>query len=237
MHIDPSTPIGDLAARVPGATKIFEDRRIDYCCGGGRSLSAACASAGIRPEELLVELERAAADVDPPIEWDREMLSDLSKHIVECHHTYTRQALERLDGLSRKVLAAHGEAHPELRKLRELFEAMAEDLIPHLSKEELILFPYIEEMENSRRAGRSRPVAPFGTVDNPIRAMMQQHDHVGGLLRQVRALTNDYGPPEGACPSWRALYAGLKALDDDLREHMRLESEVLFPRTLEMELH
>jgi len=240
MHIDPATTVGDLAAGIPGATRIFEARRIDYCCGGKRSLAAACASAGVPPEDLVVELERASRSVGEPedaIRWDRETLTDLAKHIVERHHAYTREQLELLDALSRKVLAAHGDGHPELGSLREVFEAMAEDLLPHLAKEEVVLFPYIEELENSRRAGRGHPVAPFGAVDNPIRAMMHEHDHVGGLLRRMRTLTRDYSPPEGACPSWRSLYAGLEALDHDLVEHMHLESNVLFPGAIAMESH
>ncbi len=240
MHIHSTTTVGDLAANVPGAARIFEACRIDYCCGAERSLAAACASAGVRTEDLMVELERAAdgaAVPDDPIQWETERLADLAKHIVERHHAYTRQAIERLEGLSRRVLAAHGKEHPELLTLRELVESMAEDLLPHLTKEELILFPYIEDLENSRRAGRRRPTAPFGTVDNPIRSMMHDHDHVGALLRQLRAVTHDYCPPQGACGSWRELYAVLQAFDDDLREHMHLESDVLFPRTIEMEGH
>jgi regulator of cell morphogenesis and NO signaling len=238
MHIDASTTVNDLAAGIPGATKIFEARRIDYCCAGNKSLAEACAAAGVRAEDLLAELERAAGravEADDPICWDDERLADLAKHIVERHHVYTRDALERLDGLSRKVLAAHGEAHPELKTVRDLFEAMDEDLLPHMTREEVVLFPYIEDLETSRRAGRARPFAPFGSVDFPIRAMMHDHDHVGGILRQLREVTRKYAAPADACGSWKALYAGLEALDRDLVEHMRLESGVLFPRTIQME--
>lgn len=164
-----------------------------------------------------------------------ESLPTLTRRIVERHHTYTRDELERLDKLSREVLSVHGTKHPELQTLRDLFEAIDEDLRPHLAKEELILFPYIEELEASRRAGRARPFAPFGTVDGPIRAMMHDHDHVGDLLGRLRALTHDYVPPDDACGSWKALYAGLEAFEHDLFEHIHLESDLLFPRVLELE--
>jgi regulator of cell morphogenesis and NO signaling len=238
MHIDTSRTVSDLAAGIPGATRIFEARRIDTCCSGDRSLAEACAAAGVRTEDLLAELESAAghaADGDEPICWEDESLADLAKHLVERHHTYTRDALERLGGLSSKVLAAHGEVHPELKTVRELFEAMDEDLLPHMTREEVVLFPYIEDLETSRRAGRARPFAPFGSVDFPIRAMMHDHDHVGGILRELRSVTRGYAPPADACGSWKALYAELEALDRDLIEHMRLEAEVLFPRTMQLE--
>ena len=129
MHIDTSTTVGDLAAGIPGATRIFEARRIDYCCAGARSLAEACADAGVRADELMAELERAAgaAESEDPIQWEQERLADLAKHIVERHHAYTRRELERLDGLLRRVLAAHLREHPELETVGELFKAMQED--------------------------------------------------------------------------------------------------------------
>jgi regulator of cell morphogenesis and NO signaling len=238
MRIEPSTTIGLLAAGIPGATQIFESVHIDYCCRGARSLAEACADAGLDSAELIAELERAASggtDWSDEARWGNARLTALMKHIVERHHVYTREELTRLDELSRKVLEVHGAAHPELYTLRALFEAIDRELRPHMTKEEVILFPYIEELEASRRAGRGRPFAPFGSDHGPIRAMMHDHHHVGGELRRLRALTDDYSPPPDACASWKSLYFGLEALEHDLFEHMHLESNLLFPRVLELE--
>ncbi len=162
-------------------------------------------------------------------------LGALTKHIVERHHGYARDELDRLDELSRQVLAAHGGEWPELERLRELLEAVGAELRPHMAKEEVVLFPYIQELETARRAGRARPFAPFGSVDAPIRVMMHDHERLRDLLKQMRALTGEYLPPANASSSWKALYAGLEALERDLLEHVDLESNELFPRVLELE--
>jgi regulator of cell morphogenesis and NO signaling len=135
----------------------------------------------------------------------------------------------------RKVCRVHGDKHPALAGLSDLLAKIDDDLRPHLVKEEVILFPYIEELENAQRAGRPRRPAPFGAIDNPVRMMMHEHDHVGMLLRLVRAQTNGYEAPGDACPTWRALYTGLQALEHDLFEHIHLESNLLFPRAVELE--
>jgi regulator of cell morphogenesis and NO signaling len=237
MRIESATTVGSLAAGIPGATKIFDSVHIDYCCHGARSLADACADAGLDSDELIAELERAASRGDRSDEarWGGKPLTALMKHIVEHHHTYTRERLARLEKLSRRVLTVHGDAHPELMALHNLIEAIDGDLRPHMTKEEIILFPYIEELEASRRAGRGRPFAPFGTDHGPVRAMMHEHDHVGGLIHELRALTHDYSPAPDACASWKALYSGLQALEHDLVEHMHLEANLLFPRVLELE--
>jgi regulator of cell morphogenesis and NO signaling len=107
---------------------------------------------------------------------------------------------------------------------------MRDELMSHMRKEELVLFPYVEAL-----AGSSRPFAPFGTVQNPIRMMNAEHEDVGDALRAMRALSNDYAVPADACGSFRALYDGLRALDEELKAHIHLENVVMFPRAIEAE--
>ena len=48
----------------------------------------------------------------------------------------------------------------------------------------------------------------FGTVANPVRMMMQEHEGAGEALRGLRSVTADYKVPEDACISYRTLYRG-----------------------------
>ncbi|MFV1959785.1 MAG: DUF542 domain-containing protein, partial [Planctomycetota bacterium] len=38
MTIDAQTPVGEVAAEHPLATRVFARYGIDFCCGGGRPL-------------------------------------------------------------------------------------------------------------------------------------------------------------------------------------------------------
>jgi regulator of cell morphogenesis and NO signaling len=102
-------------------------------------------------------------------------------------------------------------------------------------KEEQVLFPYIGVMEQARSQGRPIPFPPFGTVKNPIRMMMIEHDAAGDLLSGLRLVTNDYAVPEDACMSYRSLYQALEGLEKDLHQHIHLENNILFPRAAELE--
>jgi regulator of cell morphogenesis and NO signaling len=237
MIIDPSTTVRDLIARIPSATSVFADLRIDYCCRGARSLRDACADDGVALDVIVPRLEQAAARAseDRGEDWSARPLVELTAHINRVHHTFTREALDRVGALARKVATVHGEKHPELLTIRDLVAELDDELRGHLLKEERILFPYIEDLENATRAGRRRPFAPFGDVANPVRMMMEEHDHAGRVLREMRAASSDYALPEGACGSYAALYAGLAELERDLHEHIHLESNVLFPRAIQLE--
>lgn len=166
-------------------------------------------------------------------EWNDKPLTALVEHILEQHHRYTRDALDRLGDLSRKVLAAHGHLHPELERVHATTVAIEQDLRPHLEKEEVILFPCIAQLDAAARGGDGGDGPRFG-VEGPVRVMLEEHEDLIGLLGEIRALTNDYQPPRDSCSTWQAFYAALRALDLDLLRHMHLEADVLFPRALDL---
>jgi regulator of cell morphogenesis and NO signaling len=209
--------------------------KIDYCCGGGRNIAEACRASGVRLDELSRLLAEAAAARDLSPDFAAGPLSDLIRHILDTHHVYTREESARIQALLEKVCGKHGENHPELREVRALFLKLDADLQPHMFKEEQILFPYILRLEAASAAGSPPPFAPFGTVNNPVRMMMFEHDTAGDLLREIRAAARDFQAPDDACMSFRALYRALEDFEQDLHRHIHLENNLLFPRAVEME--
>jgi regulator of cell morphogenesis and NO signaling len=143
--------------------------------------------------------------------------------------------MTRLELLTKKVISAHGENHPELHKVGALFDTLCADLKPHMFKEEQILFPYILALASANAENSAAPFAPFGTVNNPIRMMMMEHDAAGEILRELRTTTSDYSTPADGCISYRTLYEALEAFEKDLHQHIHLENNILFPRAIELE--
>lgn len=234
MTYDTHSRIGDIVLENPATMRVFETLNIDYCCGGQLSLAEACANAHRDLALVLTQLETQAPS-EPmrfdPKSWNEAPLVDLVAHIEAKHHSFTRSELERLAPLMEKVLKVHGGHHPELARVAQCFEAMHSDLIPHLAKEEQILFPYIRELESEGSPGGGC----FGSVQNPIRAMENEHEQVGEILRELRTITNGYALPEEACGSYRSLYMGLQSLEEDLHLHIYLENHILFPRSIALE--
>ena len=230
--------VRDVAMEIPQSTRLFEKLKIDYCCGGNKPLAEACASAGLdvgNVMEMLAEVTQSNTAVEGAPAFQNLTPTKLITHIVETHHVFTKSEMQRLQALADKVLAAHGGNHPELVHLDELLTRLCEDLTPHMMKEEQVLFPYIVAMENATNQNRPVPFAPFGTVNNPIRMMMREHDTAGDMLRELRAITSDYNIPADACMSYKTLYQALENFEEDLHQHIHLENNILFPKALDLE--
>ncbi len=205
-------PIGVIAVQWPGATAIFRKFKLDYCCGGNLSLAQAAARRGVD----LTDVESALAAIVPSVRSTPTDTGDLIDHILSRFHDTHRRELPELILLARRVEKVHAD-HPDVPKgLAQFLEGVSRELKSHMEKEEQILFPML-------RAGHP---AAFG----PILVMRSEHVDHGEALEVLATATNDMRPPQGACGSWRALYAGLRKLSDDLREHIHTENNILFPR-------
>lgn len=222
MKIAADTPVGRIASELPIATRVFARHQIDFCCGGGRPLAEICEARKLDTDAILKEIETETADHDfQAARWDDATLPDLIDHIEGRYHRRLDEELPRLEAMARKVLRAHGDKAPDvLPDLVDTFVSLRAELEQHMAKEERVLFPMIRTGHGS-------------SATAPISVMEDEHESAGEALRRLRALTDGYRVPEGACNTWRALWAGLAALEEDMHQHIHLENNILFPRALE----
>ena len=226
--IDPAATLGQLVSARPGAAAVFDRLGFDFCCHGDQSLAEACAGAGVALDEAIAAITAsAAAGADD--NWTGLSAGPLSEHIQVVHHRYLDEELPALVALAAKVVNAHAGRHPELIRVKDLVEDLQTDLVPHLAKEDRVLFPAIRALE----AGPAR--FGFGSIDNPIRVMTTEHETVGDLLRRLRAATEGYLVPSDGCASYRLLYQRLEALEADTHLHVFKENSVLFPLAQKLE--
>jgi len=235
MIANATKTVRELAVELPNAARVFEKLGVDYCCGGDIPFTKAGEKAGLDPDGVLASIQEAPAAAAPPQDWAKAPLAALARYIVEKHHSFTRTELARLEPLFTKVCAAHGDHHPELARMQEVFRALSAELQSHMMKEENILFPYLSAMEQAVLSGRPFPRPMFGTVRNPVRMMTLEHDSAGDALRELRRASGNYSVPADACASYSELYRSLQAFEADLHTHIHLENNMLFPRALAME--
>ncbi len=177
-----------------------------------------------------------------PPDWDSLPLAALTDHIVETHHAFCRRELPRLDAMLKTAADQHGRRYPALRHIYALFTKMSRDLYMHLLKEEETLFPYISQVEENLRQNLPVGWPRFGTVENPIRLLVEDHDHTGNELNAIRRLSNNFTPPSSAAesdgsadPDFATLFDALQAFERDMREHIHAENDLLFPRAIALE--
>lgn len=208
--------IGEIVSENYARAAAFQRFGLDFCCGGGQTVEAACRKRGIDPEavlEALAEIDARSGVADDPVL--RKEPAELAKHIVEVHHGYVRRTLPSLLQFSEKVARVHGETHPELIEIASIVREMDDEMTEHMEAEESGIFANL--------------TADGPAAEADVSQLEDDHEHVGGLMARTRDLSDGFRPPEDACATYRATFALLEEFESDLHRHVHLENNVLFP--------
>jgi regulator of cell morphogenesis and NO signaling len=217
------------------AASVFEKYHLDFCCKGKRTLQQACEESQLNITEVISELEMTELGNSSTIaiKYEKLSLAQLSEYIVMTHHSYVKKEMPQILAYLEKVASKHSERHPELLKIFELFAAVTEEMEQHMEKEELVLFPRINEIEKWVSEGTGIRIN-HTYLQAPINMMEQEHDHAGEMLAEINRLTDNYHPPADACTTYKLSFAALQAFEMDLHRHVHLENNILFPKALQL---
>jgi regulator of cell morphogenesis and NO signaling len=234
MKITEKKVVGELVAEDYRTAEVFAKYKIDFCCKGGLTLQDVCENKNIDSKALIQDLEEITRLLENTQNdyqvWPIDLLAD---YIEKRHHRYVQDKTPVIQQYLNKVTQVHGKMHPELSEMLESFNECAQMLAAHMKKEELILFPYIRKMISAKE---NEVFAPhFGSFENPIAMMKEEHSVEGERFRRLAELSNNYTPPEDACNTFRVTYALLKEFENDLHLHIHLENNILFPKAIKME--
>jgi len=236
MNISPELSVGEVVKQNFKTASLFQQNNIDYCCGGNKPISEACTEAGVDQHHLISQLETIVESNDPDSAYiDSLALDELAGYIEKRHHSYVRRSIPFLQASLDKICEVHGKNHPELFKIRDLFNESAGNLTMHLQKEELVLFPYIKKLAEAPAQGDSLQTPGFGAVSNPIRMMLEEHEAEGSRFEKIAGLSENYKIPEDGCTTYKVTMENLKEFEDDLHRHIHLENNILFPKAIELE--
>lgn len=221
------TPLKDLLGTDLRLADVFNRHGLDFCCHGHQTVAQAAATA----HAVLADVEADIAQhqrggTGRALEAEQWPVAFLAEYIERIHHAFTHATLAALTPAVEKILHKHGAAHPELATVAGLYAQLVAELEPHLLQEERVLFPYLR--------GLASPL-PAGAARLPIETMVHEHDDAGTILYHLAATTNQFVPPADACATYRFVYRKLRELDEDLRVHIHLENNILFPKALAME--
>ncbi|WP_066252091.1 iron-sulfur cluster repair di-iron protein [Neobacillus drentensis] len=221
--------VKDIVNELPKTSDVFKKNRIDFCCGGNIPLTEAVAQNNLNLDTLLDELkvvfekyENTEKDVEV---WTNSDSTTIIDHVISNYHRVSEEELTTLSPYVTKVSRVHGDNHPELLKVYELFYEFKKELMEHMAKEEAVVFPLIKQLADGTVENREEAIAMIVDLE-------KEHDHAGEILREIRAVTSDYTLPLDACGTYRLVYARLEALEGLTFMHVHLENNILFPRYL-----
>lgn len=228
--------IGKFVADDYRTAAVFQKYNIDFCCKGGKTINEVCENKKISADELLANLNDVSnQSSDQNIDyqsWDLDLLTD---YIEKKHHRYIEKTTPAMKQFLEKLCKVHGARHPELFEINEQFNISAGELSTHMKKEEIMLFPYIKKMV-SAKINSDQIVKPgSGSVQNPIKMMMEEHNTEGDRFKKIAELSNNYIPPADGCTTYKVAFEMLKEFEEDLHLHIHLENNILFPKSIALE--
>lgn len=236
MQIEKTKTIGQLVAEDFRTAQVFRSFKLDFCCGGDKTVKEACNDKGVDYREVQQALQQLGEPDDgEQHNYNEWALDFLIEYIINNHHKFTRKKLLEIGQYTKKVAGVHGERHPELKQIYYEFTLLHGEMINHLDKEEEILFPFIKQLVEAAEQGKQPETADFGKAADPITMMELEHDEAGAAMKKIRELSDDFTPPIDACTTYRLLYENLEAFEKDLHKHVHLENNILFPKALELE--
>ncbi|MRJ10819.1 iron-sulfur cluster repair di-iron protein [Ornithobacterium rhinotracheale] len=233
-NLNPKT-IGEFVAEDFRTAAVFKKYKIDFCCRGGRPLQEVCEQKNLNYTQILEDLDKAKQKNAEGIDFKSFPLDLLADYIEKTHHRYVEDKVPVLLQFLNKLCRVHGERHPELLEIDQEFKTITQELAEHFAKEEQILFPFIRQMVTADRSGEEIPQAHFGSVENPIEMMKQDHENAGEIMAKIANLTSQYTPPADACNTYKVTFAMLQEFEEDLHKHIHLENNILFPSAIKLE--
>jgi len=235
MNITEEITVAEVVTNNIKTADVFKKHGIDFCCGGGISIKKACEQKNISFSELEKELSNINNSTSNAYNYNSWKLDFLIDHIENIHHTYVTESTTLVLQYAAKVAKVHGHHYKEVVEINKLFIDVAQELAAHMKKEELILFPFIKQLVKADREEIKVNSPHFGTVNNPIKMMEEEHENAGDIFKEIKKLSNNYTPPESACNTFKALYSKLEEFEQDLHQHIHLENNILFPKAILLE--
>lgn len=216
--------INELVREDIRLASFFQQEKIDFCCNGHRLIGEVLEEKGLDKDAFTRKLESFQRNLEKEGEKE-DFFKDLDneeliRHIKVTHHLYTRNVLKELDQYVSAIVKAHYRHDKNLLlEINRLYGSLRTELLEHLIKEEVDLFPLIIDNQ-------------FEEASVQILETEKEHDAAGHILEALRSVTNEYTLPSWGCETFRAVYHHLETLESDLFRHIFLENSVLFERVL-----
>jgi len=199
------------------------------------TLDEVCKAKGLRVDQVVRELESPThlreADL-PLVSYPIDLIIEYLKH---SHFLFVKHKLPYIARLVDSFKANHDDYFPVERDLKLVFPLFVEDFIQHIYQEEDTLFSFIQSLERASK-GQYLPAKLYYLIEkNSVQKFAMEHDVHDDEMEGIRKITKNYTLGNNAPLHVKVLYNELKAFEQSLITHARIENEILFPKAMALE--
>lgn len=151
------------------------------------------------------------------------------------HRVLIRHGIASIEQKLSEMVSNRKSKGLQLALVLKKFQAVADLLSMHIQKEELVTLPYIRKLTQCSRSGSKPPAANFTTVLTPLGFAADEHREALEGVLEIRTLTENYRLPNNENAELSALFGMIEEFERTLKMSIKIESEVLFPKAINLE--
>jgi regulator of cell morphogenesis and NO signaling len=228
-----SQTLGEMAVSDHRKALILRKYGLDFSFNGKKTLREACAEKSLPIRNIEKELnatgQQSLVYTVNYNSWEPDYLADF---IVTNHHQYTQKVLLCIEHEWQKT---HQHNYAYLKPLFKVFDQLHSNMQFIMLQEEQILFPYIRFLVQATKGKIGVNTLPAGSIADHINRIELAHQTIGEQLEYIRNFTSNFTMPRIEYSFYVKVLQWLNELDNDLRQHIHIEKNILFPKAIALE--
>ena len=210
----------------------FDIRFFEY---SEQTLEQVCFEKGLKVEQVVRELESPThgqeADL-PLVSYPIDLIIEYLKH---SHFLFIKNKLPYIAKLIEAFKTDHDDFRNVEKDLKMLFPLFVEEFIEHIYEEEDTLFVYIQALERATKDHYNPGKLFYLMEKNSVQKFAMEHEVHDDVMDGIRRITKDYSVSNQGPLHVKVIYNELKAFEQSLITHARIENEILFPKAMALE--
>ena len=197
---------------------------------GDKSVEQICRQYNIQTDFFL-EIVNAFNDKDYlPYEGLKKMSLSLTvSYLLKSHHYYNKVKLPNIERLIEELEWEGEDAEKNKSVLKKFFSQYLKEVKEHTANEEKEIYPYVLELENN--FNRKKIDASFieKLKKKSIRDYADTHDELNSALLDLKNIIIKYLQPAKSKEVTEQVLTEIFKLENDMKDHTKLEDNVVVP--------
>jgi len=229
MTITKEKTVAEIVASHMGSDFVFSKYKIDFCCGGGATMSTASEESGVTFEDLKNEIEAITANISGKVDLNKMNLKTLVKKIKNEYFNFFDENLKVLIPLASKVAEVHGQSHSELIDINILVRGAGFVLSEMVENSKTKLIPFMEKYGDFESKLSDIQLHEFEKIIHTNEVSQKLLDD---SFKEIKKLSSGYEISTDACNSYKLLYEKIQEFDHQFHKYVHLERNLLIPKVL-----
>ncbi|OFX89931.1 MAG: hypothetical protein A2W99_08795 [Bacteroidetes bacterium GWF2_33_16] len=203
---------------------------------GNKTVEETCSMYNVDPDFFL-EIINAFIDNDyfPKKQLQSFSVKLIIEYLQKTHYYYTQVKVPEIELLIEQMINNCYTQKENISLLKRFFFEYETELKNHILREEKVVFPYIQLIEDAYYSNNISDKIIKNMEDYSIDIFEKEHDNIEEKLFDLKNIIIKYLPQPNNKSICHNLLHELFSLEKDINDHSRIEDKVLVPKIRAME--